>query len=230
MLRDQLGRRWRQTGAIPLPPKKTIPEHAHEQASFGREKREPRLKQARRGRRPVDFVDAAPFVFAPFLGCLWCAVRRFVRAASGRTRDNVLGALDAVTHRRIRVTNDGSINAESVCALLRAVAEAAVGLPITLVPDKARDQKCALVPTLAASLGIELLSLPASSPNLNRIERLGRFVRQQSLDSTSDEDFEQFRTAIDGCLDDLSRVHKGEMETLLTHKFQMFEDVPLLAA
>ena len=25
-------------------------------------------------------------------------------------------------------------------------------------------------------------------------------------------------------------VHKGEMETLLTHKFQMFEDVPLLAA
>ena len=45
-----------------------------------------------------------------------------------------------------------------------------------------------------------------------------------------DEDFEEFRTAIDGCLDDLSTVHKGEMETLLTHKFQMFGDVPLLAA
>src|SRR5512135_2051941 len=40
------------------------------------------------------FVDAAHFVFAPFLGCLWCAARLFVRAASGRKRYNVLGALD----------------------------------------------------------------------------------------------------------------------------------------
>ena len=45
----------------------------------------------------------------------------------------------------IRATNDGSINAESVCALLRAVAGASVGLPITLVLDNARYQKCALV-------------------------------------------------------------------------------------
>jgi hypothetical protein len=44
------------------------------------------------------------------------------------------------------------------------------------------------------------------------------------------EDFTQFQSAIDGCLDNLSTVHKGEMDTLLTHKFQMFEDVPLLAA
>src|SRR4051794_15031466 len=36
----------------------------------------------------------------------------------------VLGALDAVGHRLIRVTNEGYINAASVCALLRAVAEA----------------------------------------------------------------------------------------------------------
>jgi transposase len=130
----------------------------------------------------------------------------------------------------IRVTNDGYINAESVCALLRAVAEAAVGLPITLVLDNARYQKCALVQGLAASLGIELLYLPGYSPNLNLIERLWRFVRKQSLDSTYYEDFTQFRAAIDGCLDNLSTVHKSEMETLLTHKFQMFEDVPLLAA
>ena len=45
------------------------------------------------------------FGFAPFLGPLWCAARLFVRAASGRKRYNVLGALDAVTHRLIRVTN-----------------------------------------------------------------------------------------------------------------------------
>ena len=72
--------------------------------------------------------------------------------------------------------------------------------------------------------------LPGYSPNLNLIERLWRFVRKQSLDSTYYEGFEQFTAAIDQCLDGLPTVHKGEMETLMTHKFQTFEDVPLLAA
>jgi transposase len=229
-LKDRLGFRWRRTGAIPVPPKKTIQEHAHDQAAFVRDELEPRLEQARQGRGRVYFVDAAHFVFAPFLGCLWCVARLFVRAASGRKRHNVLGAFDAVAHRLIRVTNQGYINAESVCTLLRSVAEASVGLPITLVLDNARYQKCAVVQALAASLEIELLYLPSYSPNLNLIERLWRFVRAESLNSTYYEKFEDFSIAIDGCLDGLSTVHKGEMETLMTHKFQLFEDVPLLAA
>jgi len=229
-LKDHLRLRWRKIGAIPVPPKKTVEEHAREQAVFLQEQLEPRLEEARQGRRQVDFVDAAHFVFAPFLGFLWCAAWRFVRAASGRKRSNVLGAIDAVTHRLIRVTNFDSINAESVRALLHAVVEAAVGLPITLVLDNARDQKCAVVQGLAESLGIELLYLPSYSPNLNLIERLWRFVRVESLDSTYYEDFARFTAAIDQCLDELPTVHKGEMETLMTHKFQTFEDVPLLAA
>jgi len=229
-LKDRLGLRWRRTGAIPVPPKKTIAEHARDQAAFVRDELEPRLEQARRGRRQVYFVDAAHFVFAPFLGCLWCATRLFVRAASGRKRHNVLGAFDAVAHRLIRVTNDGYINAESVCTLLRAVAGAAVGLPITLVLDNARYQKCAVVQELAAVLKVELLYLPSYSPNLNLIERLWRFVRVESLNSTYYEKFEHFSAAIDGCLDGLGTVHKGEMETLMTHSFQLFENVPLLAA
>ena len=114
--------------------------------------------------------------------------------------------------------------------MLHAVAAVAVGLPITLVLDNARDQKCAMVQGLAASLGIELLYLPGDSPNLNLIERPWRWVRKPSLDSTSSEDCARFTAAIDQCLDELPTVHKGEMETLMTHTFQTFEDVPLLAA
>ena len=55
-------------------------------------------------------------------------------------------------------------------------------------------------------------------------------MRKESLNSTYYESSEQFTTAIDQCLDGLHTVHKGEMEKLLTHKFQMFGDVPLLAA
>ena len=87
-LRDHLGLRWCKTGAIPVPPTKTVEEHAREQTTFLKEKLEPRLKQARRGRRQVYFVDAAHFVFAPFLGFLGarsgCLCGR-PRAASGTT-------------------------------------------------------------------------------------------------------------------------------------------------
>jgi transposase len=229
-LKDRLGLGWRKVGAIPVPPKKTVAEHARDQADFLRDKLEPKLQEARQGLRQVYFVDAAHFVFAPFLGFLWCLTRLFVRAPSGRQRYNVRGALDAVTHRLIRVTNLDYINAESVRTLLLAIAAAGTGLPITLVLDNARYQQCAWVQTLADSLGIELLYLTSYSPNLNLIERLWRFVRKDALDSTYYESFESFRAAIDQCLDDLSTKHRGEMETLLMPRFQTFNDVPLLAA
>ncbi len=89
------------------------------------------------------FVDASHFVFGSFLGYVWCFVRLCIRAASGRKRYNVLGALHAVSHQLIRVVNHSYINATSVCDLLRAVAAASVGRPITLVLDNARYQKCA---------------------------------------------------------------------------------------
>src|SRR4029453_3120545 len=102
-----------------------------------------------------------------------------------------------------------------VCSLVRAVAGAAVGLPITLVLDNARYQKCAMVQTLAASLGGGLLYLPSYSPNLNLIERLWRFVRVESLNSTYYERFEEFRAAIEEGLDGLGTVQKGGRETIM---------------
>jgi len=112
-------------------------------------------------------MDAAHFVFAPFLGYLWSFSRLFVRAPSGRKRFNVLGALNAITHEVVTVTNDTYINAQSVCALLMHIASLHINIPITLVLDNARYQKCAVVQDLATLLHIELLYLPSYSPNLN---------------------------------------------------------------
>src|SRR4051794_3697224 len=69
-LKDRLGLRWRQVGAIPVPPKKTVQEHAREQATFVQEELEPRLEQARRGQRQDHFLDAAPFVLGPVPGSI----------------------------------------------------------------------------------------------------------------------------------------------------------------
>jgi hypothetical protein len=170
-------------------------------------------------------------VFGPFLGYLWCLVRMFVPGPSGRKRYNVLAALDAVTHRVIRVCNHAYINADSVRALLQEVAAAGLTGPVTLVLDNARYQKCQVVTALAASLGIELLYLPGYSPNLNLIERLWKFVKRECLGCRVLPTYEAFTQAIDDCLANLGTRHKHQMSTLLSLEFQLFdEDVPVLSA
>ena len=175
-------------------------------------------------------MDAAHFVFGPFLGYLWCLVRLFIPGPSGRKRYNVLAALNAITHEVIRVANHSYSNAESVCALLRQIAAAGLPRPITLVLDNARYQRCGLVQSLARSLRIELLFLPSYSPNLNLIERLWKFVKKEGLASRPLPTYEAFTQTIDDSLNNLRTKHKEQMKTLLTLNFQTYEDEPVLTA
>ena len=45
-------------------------------------------------------------MLALFLGFLWSVTRIFLRAPAGRQRFNVLGALNAIPHELLTVTND----------------------------------------------------------------------------------------------------------------------------
>jgi transposase len=188
------------------------------------------LAHARGGKRSVYFVDASHVVLASFLGWVWCFVRLYVRAASGRQRYNVLGALNAVTHERVTEVNTTYITATSVCALLRTIARRGGRVPVTRVLDNARYQRCRRVQDLAQVLGIELLFLPSYSPNLNWIERLWKFVKKEVLNSRHHQDFNRFRGAIDGCLAELATKHRDKLATLLTHNCQTWGDVSLLNA
>jgi transposase len=145
--------------------------------------------------------------------------RSFLRAPAGRQRFNVLGALNAITHELVTVTNDTYLTATEVCALLRHLAALHLGVPLTVVLDKARYQRCAQVVTLAASLHIELCFLPPYSPNLNLIERLWKFVKKQCLYSTYYADFAAFKTAIVQCLAQTQTPHRTALDSLLPLRF-----------
>lgn len=198
------------------------------QQQFLEEHLEPRIAEAKAGKRALFFVDAAHVVQRPFLAFLWCFVRVFMKAPSGRKRFNVLGALNAVTHELITVCNDSYINAHSVAELLHKLAALPLGLPITLVLDNARYQKCAYITELASSLQIELLYLPAYSPNLNLIERLWKFVKKEALNGRYYEDFTAFTSAIIRCLSQTQTTHKTKLTSLLSLNFQTFEDAHIL--
>ena len=165
------------------------------QEAFKKKELQPRMEQAQAGQRTLFFVDAAHFVLAPFLGFVWSLTRLFIKASTGRKRFNVLGALNAMPHELITVTNDTYINAQSVCDLLRRIAQLGFEVPITLVLDNARYQKCRIVQELAETLDIELLYLPAYSPNLNLIERLWKFVKTKCLYCKYYAEFSDFKHA-----------------------------------
>jgi transposase len=219
-----MGLKFRKLGVIPA---KADPA---EQAKFLDEWLRPRLKQARRLRRVVCFVDAAHVVHGTFLGYLWCFTRMLIRGPSGRKRFNVLGAIDAVTRELTTVTNDTTIDATAVGELLRKLSARYPGLPLTLVLDNARYQRSESVRLLAAELRIELLYLPSYSPNLNLIERLWKFVKKEVLICRYYDDFARFKAAIVECLDQVEGKHREAIASLLTLKFQTFDNAQLLAA
>lgn len=134
-----------------------------------------------------------------------------------------MGALNAITHELITITNETYINAQSVCDLLWKIARLNLKMPVTFVLDNARYQRCSLVKKLAIELNIELLFLPAYSPNLNLIERLWKFIKKECLYSKYYSEFISFKNAIVDCLNKTISIYKQELDSLLTLEFQTFK-------
>ena len=185
---------------------------------------EPLLREAEAGLGAVLFCDASHFVVScDFLGSVWCTARRFVRTLSGRKRHDVLGALDWVTLEMTTVTNCKYIDAESVLELLARVREAYGDRKVTLVLDNARYQKCRAVWERAEELQIELLYIPAYSPNLNLIERVWHYVKAE-LRTREWDDFDEFRARIDELVESTSGDAVERVRSLMGEGVQLFDE------
>ena len=138
-----------------------------------------------------------------------------------------MGAIHAISHELITVTNTTYINAVSVIELMGRIIEKYKSLPITLVLDNAKYQRCSLVIEFAKKHNIELLFLPSYSPNLNLIERLWKFVKKMCLYCKYYDSFEYFKNAILNCIHNTDKIYKNEINTLLNLKFQIFQNTNL---
>ena len=187
------------------------------------------MAEAQAGQRVVLFLDAAHFIYTVYLGFLWCFERIFLRSPAGRQRFNVLGCLNAVSRQVHRFTNEGYINAQSVCELLSILAEFyGPALRLSFFMVKAKYHRWDLVRAQAQALGIELEFLPSYSPNLNLIERYWKWVKKQCLYSQCHVDFAAMKAAILTCLTWGHQRNKEELASLLTWNFQSFTNVTIL--
>jgi transposase len=188
----------------------------------------PRLEEAKRGERIVLFADAVHFIFTTLLGSVWCKARCFLRSQAGRKRYSILGAVNAISKKMTHYSTDATINAKAVCKLLKMIYVEYSGKPITIVLDNARYQHCELVKRYAKLLKIELLFLPAYSPNLNLIERFWKYTKKKILYSIFHENYQIFKERIDTCIQDAWIKDKDKINTLLNLKFQSFKKVNIL--
>lgn len=195
------------------------------QSDFYNDTLNPLMGRAEEGSEVLLFLDASHFVMGcDFLGFIYGKARRFVRSFSGRLRYNVLGAINFVTKEVVTVTNDTYITATEVCQLLRQVSSKYAGKPIHIILDNARYQKCKIVQGLAEELNINLVYIPPYSPNLNLIERLWKFVKNE-LRAKYYDDFTLFCHQIDDIISSTSAGNKDKISKLIGTNIQLFDDL-----
>jgi transposase len=141
------------------------------------EKLKPLIKLAKAEVIELFFVDASHFVKGGFVGTLWRRVRCFEKTAWGRSRYNVLGALNFFGKKVTTVTNDIYISAEQVVALMEKLLTEYKDKALGLVVDNAAYQRCGKGREYAKGHGIGLIFLPPYSPKLKLIERFWKLVK-----------------------------------------------------
>ena len=147
---------------------------------------------------------------------------------AGRQRVSVLAALHGLTPDLVTVVTETYINSESVCLLLHRLAALQLTVPITVVLDNARYQRCQRLQDSAVAWGIELLFLPPYSPHLNLIERFWKFVKKGCLYTKYYPTFAEFKGAILRLIETANVEHKKALDSLLSLKFQSFRKVNIV--
>jgi hypothetical protein len=150
-----------------------------------------------------------------------------VGVGGGRKRLNVLGAYcpDDQEYLDRRYT-DSNLNAGSVIELFtKMMARHPDTKHFRIYLDNARYQHARVlkdwVEQTRRDTGVvfDLKHLPAYSPNLNLIERLWKFLRQEALQEWH-ATFEDMQKAVADVLDNLPR-YRDELKTLMTERFHL---------
>jgi len=182
----------------------------------------PLMQEAKMDKIVLLFADASHFVMGcDYLGYIYGKVRRFVRTFSGRSRYNVLGALNFITKSMTTITNDTYITSTQICELLKKLSLEYIGKPIFMILDNAKYQKCEIVKQLAASLKITLIYIPPYSPNLNLIERLWKHTKSR-LRIKYYDNFIEFKEKINSIIENTGKSDKAIIDKLIGEKVQLF--------
>jgi transposase len=175
----------------------------------------------RRGK--VYFLDAAHLLHASIPSQGWIKRGRTVqlKTNSGRNRLNILGAYSPDERDLISLEGRESCDSERVAQLLEKIRAANPGKRLLIVLDNAPYNHAGRVVEAAKRLRIELLYLPAYSPNLNLIERFWKFLKRKVARNRYYTTFAEFRNVVQKVLNNIA-AYRDELCSLMTERFQLF--------
>ncbi len=138
---------------------------------------------------------------------------------SGRQRVNINAAINALKPEHLVYETTETINAQSTQRICRQLLKKHPSKKIYLVCDNARYNRNKMLCGWASEQRIELIYLPAYSPNLNLIERLWRLMRKEVINSIYYDTYSKFKTKIETFLKS-SKKYKNELRKLMTLNFR----------
>jgi transposase len=167
-----------------------------------------KLRQAVSEDETICFMDGVhpTHNVQPAYGWIKKGVRKEIPANTGRSRLNLSGIIDVITHN-IVIQEDQTLNAESTIRFFQKIEEAYPNKrKIHVFCDNAPYYRNRSVKEHLETSKIFLHFLPPYSPNLNPIERLWKWMKERVIYNTYYEHFEDFKGAIFGFFEVLSTV------------------------
>jgi transposase len=142
----------------------------------------------------------------PAYGWIKKGVRKEIAANTGRSRINISGLIDVVTHN-VLVQENKTINAEAIIIFFQKIEEAyPCKTKIHLFCDNARYYRNRAVMKYLETSRIRLHFLPPYSPNLNPIERLWKWMKERVIYNVYYQEFEDFKKAVFGFFASLAMI------------------------
>lgn len=127
--------------------------------------------------------------------------RKEIPSNSGRSRINLSGMLDMISHK-IVAREDKMLNAEATIEFFRKIEECyPTKKTVHVFCDNARYYKNKAVRKHLKNSKLKLHFLPPYSPNLNPIERLWKWMKERVIYNAYYQCFDDFRNAVFGFLE-----------------------------
>ena len=134
----------------------------------------------------------------PAYGWIKKGVRKELPANTGRSRLNLSGAIDVISHNLL-IQEDSTLDAVSTIRFFQKIEEAYPSKrKIHVFCDNASYYRNKAVTQYLEESKIVLHFLPPYSPNLNPIERLWKWMKERVIYNTYYEHFEEFKGAVFG--------------------------------
>jgi len=176
----------------------------------------------------VYFLDGCHPTFNNHFGYAWIKKGSdfSIKTQDGRKHLNLMGAYDPKNKETV-IKNYETLNREAVIDFMKLLRKKNGEKRIHIIWDNVPYQHAKEVTRVAKEINIEIVYLPAYSPNLNLIERYWGFLRKKVLRNQFFETFEDFKEAILSFSKIKTQKMKKALASYIPEKFHLYEPLTI---